>query len=88
MVVNQTGPREFRAIYDDEEVLHHVRYVTDDEGEEHLVSLLPLWENQHLRIQQAFGRKMILDESRPSKDNVLYVKAEYGSPRIQRLKQS
>jgi hypothetical protein len=48
-------------------------------GEEHIVSLLPLWENQHLRIRQAFGREMIPDDSRPSKDNVLYVKSADGS---------
>jgi hypothetical protein len=68
------------VLYGDEELLYHVRFVTDDMGEENEVSLLPLWENQHLRIEQAFGRKIILDESRPSKDDVLYVKSADGSP--------
>jgi hypothetical protein len=80
LVVNQTGPREFRVIYEDEEVSYHVRFMTDDSGGEHLVSLLPLWENQHLRVERAFGRKMILDESRQSKDNILFVKSADGSP--------
>jgi hypothetical protein len=80
MVVNQIGPQEFMVIYDDEETQYHVRFITEDAGEEHMVNLLPLWENQHLRIERAFGRKMIPDESRLSKDNVLYVKSEDGSP--------
>jgi hypothetical protein len=54
--------------------------MTDAEGEEHIISLLPFWENQRLKIMQAFGREMIPDESRPSKDNVIYVKAADGSP--------
>jgi hypothetical protein len=54
--------------------------VTDDLGEEHLVSLLPLWENQRRKIEDAFGREMIPDESRQSKDNIVYVKSVDGSP--------
>jgi hypothetical protein len=76
----QIGPLEFRAIFRDEEILHHVRYVTEDEGEEHVVSLLPLWENQRYKIAQAFGREMIPDQSRQSRDNILFVKAADGSP--------
>jgi hypothetical protein len=74
-----TGPLEFQAMYLDEEVLCHVRYMTDDEGEEHIVSLLPRWETQISKINQAFGREMVPDPSRQSKGNVVYVKAADGS---------
>jgi hypothetical protein len=80
LTVNQIGEREFRAVYAEEEVSTSVQYITDDAGEEHTIPLLPLWENQVLRIRQAFGRDMIPDESRPPKDGVLYVKAADGSP--------
>jgi hypothetical protein len=80
LAVTQTVPKEFQAVFEDEEILTHVRFFTDDMGEEHIVPLLPLWENQHLRIRHAFGREMIPDESHPSKDNVLYVKSADGSP--------
>jgi hypothetical protein len=78
--VTQTGAREFRAVYNDEEILYHVRFLADGEGEEHVVSLLPLWENQRLRIAEAFGREMVQDTSRQSKDNVIFVKSADGSP--------
>jgi hypothetical protein len=39
--VIETEPMKFRVYYADEEVTHHVRYVIDDMGEEHLVDLLP-----------------------------------------------
>jgi hypothetical protein len=78
--VVQTGQMEFRALYVDEEVLCHVRYVTDGEGEEHIISLLPLWENQIFKVNQGFGREMIPDTSRPSKDDVICVKTADGSP--------
>jgi hypothetical protein len=80
LTVAQIGPQEFKAVYADEEILCHVRFVTNSEGEEHIVSLLPFWENQRVKISQAFGREMIPDDSRPSKDNVIYVKAPDGSP--------
>jgi hypothetical protein len=70
----------FKVYYTDEEITHHVRFVTDDMGEEHLVDLLPQWENQVYKIRQAFGREMIPDTSRQSKDNILYVKPKDGSP--------
>jgi hypothetical protein len=53
--------------------------MTDDEGEEHVISLLPLWENQRLRIAEAFGREMVPNTSRQSKDNVIFVKSADGS---------
>jgi hypothetical protein len=80
LTVNQIGEHEFRAIYAEEEVLTSVQYITNDAGEEHTIPLLPLWENQVLRIRQAFGRDMIPDESHPPKDGVLYVKAADDSP--------
>jgi hypothetical protein len=80
LTVTQTGPREFRSVYADEEVLCHVKFMTDDEGEEHLVSLVHFWENQRIKIMWAFGREMVPDESRQSKDNVIYVRSADGSP--------
>jgi hypothetical protein len=80
LTVTQTGPKEFTAVYEEDEVLYHVRYILDGEGEEHIVSLLPLWDNQRRKIAEAFGREMILDESRQSGNNVLFVKAADGSP--------
>jgi hypothetical protein len=88
LAVTQTGSLEFRAVYADEEILCHVRFVTDSEGEEHIISLLPFWENQHLKISQAFGREMVPDTSRPSKDNVIFVKSADGSPQIRLLRES
>jgi hypothetical protein len=78
--VIETEPMKFQACYPEEEVLYHVRFVVGDEGEEHLIELLPFWENQVFKVRQAFGREMVLDESRPSKDNVLFVKSADGSP--------
>jgi hypothetical protein len=78
--VVQTGPLKFQVYYADEEILYHVRFMTDDAGEEHIVSLLPRWENQAIKVRQAFGREMIPDEGRQSKDNVIYVKTADGSP--------
>jgi hypothetical protein len=80
VAVTQIGQMEFRAIFADEQVIYHVRFMTDDTGEEHLVSLCPLWENQRYAVAQAFGREMILDETRQSSNNVLYVKSADGSP--------
>jgi hypothetical protein len=59
---------------------YRVRFLADGEGEEHLVNMLPLWDNQKLRIREAFGREMILDETRQSKDDELFVKSADGSP--------
>jgi hypothetical protein len=78
--VVQTGPMEFQASYADEEVLFHVRYSTDSEGEEHIISLLPYWENRVFKVNRASGREMIPDTSRPSVNNILYVKSADGSP--------
>jgi hypothetical protein len=80
LTVTQTGPTESRAVYGDEVRPFKVRFLTHGEGEEHEMNLLSLWENQKLRIQEAFGREMVLDESRPSKDGILYVKSADGSP--------
>jgi hypothetical protein len=52
----------------------------DGEGEEHVVNLLPFWENQIIRIREAFGREMMLDPAHPVKDEVIYVKSVDGSP--------
>jgi hypothetical protein len=76
----QEEQMNFRVYYTDEEVTHHVRFVTDDMGEGHLVDLLPQWENQVHKVRQAFGREMVPDISRQSKDNIIYVKSKDGSP--------
>jgi hypothetical protein len=79
--VIETEQLKFQAYYLDEEVTFRVRYETADAGEEHLVDLLPHWQVQMLKINQAFRRKMIPDDSKQSKNNVAYVKAEDGAPR-------
>jgi hypothetical protein len=76
----KTGLREFRAVYGDEVRPFKVRFLLEGEGEEDEINLLPLWENQKLKVQEAFGRETILDETRPQKDGVLYVKSADGSP--------
>jgi hypothetical protein len=72
--------RHFYVGYADDEREYHVRFMTADEGEEHLVSLLPYWENQAFKIRTAFGREMVPDVSRQSKDDVIYVQSADGSP--------
>jgi hypothetical protein len=52
----------------------------DGEGEENVVELLPFWDNQVIRIREAFGRKMAPDPVYPVKDVVIYVKSAAGSP--------
>jgi hypothetical protein len=56
LVVLQTGPTELTAFYDDEFREIRVRFVQGAEGEENVVSLLPRWENQIIRVREAFGR--------------------------------
>jgi ribonuclease HI len=77
--VTQIGAREFRAVYGDEVLTYRVRFVTDSEGEEHLINWLPLWENQKLRIAEAFGREIVLDDSRQSRADEIFVKSADGS---------
>jgi hypothetical protein len=69
--VVETEQMKFQVPYLDEEVLCHVRYNTDAVGEEHLISLLPYWQAQIFKINQAFGREMTPDTSRESKDNII-----------------
>jgi hypothetical protein len=78
--VIEEKPLEFRAYYLDEEVTCHVKFVTDDAGEEHLVDLLPAWHAQMFEINQAFGREMIPDTSEPAENNVVFVKSKDGAP--------
>jgi hypothetical protein len=80
LTVNQTGPTEFTAAYQDEFRSYKVRFMKDGEGEEHVVNLLPLWENQIIRIREAFGREMVIDESFQAKGDVIYVESADGSP--------
>jgi hypothetical protein len=58
LTVVQTRPTEFTATYEDEIRPWKVRYILGDEGEEREVKLLPFWENQGIRIRDAFGRDM------------------------------
>jgi hypothetical protein len=57
-----------------------VRFVQGDEGEEHEVNMLPLWQNQIIRVREAFGREMISDDSQPLENRVIFVKSADGSP--------
>jgi hypothetical protein len=83
--VVELADMHFYASYSDDERDYRVRFMTADEGEEHTISLLPCWENQVLKIRLAFGREMIPDDSRQSKDDVIYVKSADGSPQIRLL---
>jgi hypothetical protein len=76
----QTGPKEFAASYEDEIRTYKVRFMQDGKGEEHEVNMLPFWENQIIRVREAFGREMTLDEAHPAKDGIIYVKSADGSP--------
>jgi hypothetical protein len=58
LVVCQTGQTEFSAYYGDEFREIRVGFVHGAEGEAHVVSLLPIWENQVIRIREAFCREM------------------------------
>jgi hypothetical protein len=78
--VVELADKQFYASYSDDARDYRVRFMTAYEGEEHTVSLLPCWENQVLKIRLAFGREMIPDDSRQSKDDVIYVKSADGSP--------
>jgi hypothetical protein len=80
LTIVQTGPAEFTAYYQDEIRPMKVRYVQGDIGEEHEVKLLPHWENQQIRVRDAFGREMIPDEAHPVEDGVVCVKAADVSP--------
>jgi hypothetical protein len=71
---------KFKVYFIDEEVLCHVRFVVDDVGEEHLVNLLPAWQSQMFKINQAFGREMIPDPTKISKDNLIFVTSKDGQP--------
>jgi hypothetical protein len=74
LVVDESGPAEFTALYEDEFREIKIRFVRGTEGEEHVVNLLLRWENQIIRVRGAFGREMIPE------DGVLFVKSVDGSP--------
>jgi hypothetical protein len=78
-LVQQTGPTEFTVFYEDEFRETRVRFIQREEGEEHVVSLLPRWENQIIRVRESFGREMIPDESQPEEDGILYMKFADGA---------
>jgi hypothetical protein len=84
----QTGPAEFTVYYEDEFGPIKVRFVQGSVGEEHVVSLLPHWENQIIRVREPFGREMIPDESQAAKDGVIFVKSANSSPRTHFSKES
>jgi hypothetical protein len=44
------------------------------------VNLLPFWQNQIIRIREAFGREMIPDDSQPPEAGAIFVKSADGSP--------
>jgi hypothetical protein len=78
--LHQTGPNEFTAFYESQIETWKVRFVQGDEGEEHDVNMLPNWQNQIIRVREAFGREMIPDDSHPAEDGVIFVKSANGSP--------
>jgi hypothetical protein len=66
----QSGPREFTACFPEDARPY----------KEHVVNLLPCWENQILKVREAFGRETMLDADHPSKDDVICVKSVDDSP--------
>jgi hypothetical protein len=80
ITVTQTGQKEFTALYADETRPYKVKFIRGDEGEEHVVNLLPLCENQIIRIREAFGRDMVLDETRQSNMDTIFLKSADSSP--------
>jgi hypothetical protein len=76
----QTGPKEFTAYYQDDIRSWRVYFGTTDMGEEHEIRALPHWSNQVLIVREAFGREMVLDESRPQAAGRIFVKSADGSP--------
>jgi hypothetical protein len=49
------------------------RFIQGDMGEEHVVNGLPRWENQIIRVREAFGREMIPDEFQLPEEEVIFV---------------
>jgi hypothetical protein len=59
LTLHQTDVGEFTAFYEDEMAIMKARYVQAGVGEEHEVKVLPMWEDQTIRVREAFGRDMI-----------------------------
>jgi hypothetical protein len=76
----QTGPKEFPAFYQDDIREWKAFFGDEDSGEEHEIRVLPYWQNQVQIVNEAFGRPMILDESRPATNGRIFVKSADGSP--------
>jgi hypothetical protein len=77
--VVQTGPKEFAARYEEDARIYLVRFMQGGEGEEHRVKMLPLWDNQIIKVREAFGREMIPDPDGQDNDDVINVKTADGS---------
>jgi hypothetical protein len=80
LTLHQTEPGVFTAYYEDQMADMKARVIRGDEGEEHIVRVLPHWEDQIIRIREAFDRDMIPDNSQPPEDGVIFVKSADGSP--------
>jgi hypothetical protein len=76
----QTGPKEFTSFYPDDVREWKVFFGDENLGEEHEIRALPHWQNQVRIINEAFGRQMVLDESRPVSKGRIFVKSADGSP--------
>jgi hypothetical protein len=76
----QTGPKEFTAFREDDIRTWRAYFGTLDMDEEHEIRALPHWDNQRLIVNEAFGREMVLDDSRPEAPGRIYVKSADGSP--------
>jgi hypothetical protein len=88
LTLDQTGPTEFTGFYAEQIRDWRVRFVKGSEGEEHVVRMLPLWEDQIAQVRDAFGREMIPDDSQFAEDGVIFVKSVGGStpdPEFERI---
>jgi hypothetical protein len=65
LTLHQTRLGVFTAYYEDQMKETKARFVRRDEGEEHVVKVLPYWEHQVIRVREASGRDMIPDDSQP-----------------------
>jgi hypothetical protein len=88
LTLHQTEPGVFTAFYADQIATMKARFVREDLGEEHEVNMLPMWEDQVIRVWEAFGRDMIPDEAQLREDGVIFVKSADRSPQTQSLRES
>jgi hypothetical protein len=78
--IGKGSPKKFKAILPIDQQNFDVRYEIGDIGEEHPLTLLPIWEYQKPRIDEEFGREMCLDTDRLPASGFIVVKEADGAP--------